>query len=288
VVRPERFWIDRSPLFAGTPDWWIRTTESNPKPISLIRIESAGAARVDALPESAGFPLVRVGSIPEAASLADLCALVDASDPATLVCLAWDRLARDRQEWAWDAYTYLECFSDAVAVGGPVFGPGGHGLSAGLVFGFGRGIDSPDRGRPRDDPGFFAQMWKHRSVSAVTSQNVVVRAEFLSRLLRAPESASFGIHMLGPLIGAWALRWGLRVIYSPFSSSTAQADWDDAISQQEVDRFISAFPEVIPDDRYYSGRFSLAVGHGYRISSDAERELHLSRIRGAARSGVSQ
>ena len=279
VVRPQRFWLDKSPLFANTPDWWIRTTEADPPEVAFIRMGDSRTRMSD----TAGFPVREAGKVAPDEPIAALAPLLAGFEPESLVCLAWDRVAHDRSDWAWDAYTYLECFPDAVAVGGPVFGPAGHVLSAGMVFGFGRGFDCPDRGRARGDPGFFAQMWKHRSVAALSSQMLVMRAGFLAQVVAAPEAAGFTLRMLGPVAGALAWRRGERFIYTPFSAATATADWDEPIGQGDIDRFLLTFPDVLPDDRFYSPSLSLEVGHGYRPVATAERETHLGRIRGGAR-----
>ncbi|HYC36857.1 MAG TPA: glycosyltransferase [Usitatibacter sp.] len=276
VVRPERFWLDKSPLFANTPDWCFRTTRGDPPAMQVVHVGNAARA----LPDTAGFPARSVGRVGEDAPVESLRDLLGAGEPEELVCLAWDQLSHDRNDWAWDAFTYLECFGDAVALGGPVYGADGRALCAGIVFGFGRGIDSPDRGRPRGDPGFFAQMWKHRSVAALTSQNLVLRRGFLASVLAHPKNAGFTVRMLGPVAGALAWQAGKRFIYSPFMSATAASDWEAGIPQADVERFLQAFGDVVPDNRFYSPKFSLATGQGYQVAGEAERQAHLARIRG--------
>ncbi len=71
-------------------------------------------------------------------------------------------------------------------------------LEAGRYFGFGGVCGCPNRGRSLSDPGYFSQMWKQRSVSAVSIQFAVMRAAFLVDLLE---------HL--PRAGFLAVPWGL-------------------------------------------------------------------------------
>lgn len=276
IVRPQRFWLDKSPLFANTPDWWIRSTATNPPPMHIIRIGRAAAGELP----SNGFPLREAGWIPADAPLSELVSMIAPIPAESLIGFVWDELTHDHSDWAWDAFTYLECFADGVGLGGPTFDAAGNVLSAGIVFGFGDGLGCPDRGRPRGDPGFFAQMWKHRSVDAVSSQNLVVRQGFLAQVLAAPEIAGFTVRLLGPVAGAHARRCGRRFIFSPFMASTAASDWEQGIRPAELGHFLRNFHDVLPDDRYYSRKFSLAAGQGYQLSGDGERERHLQRLIG--------
>ena len=116
-------------------------------------------------------------------ALADLVAL-RARGEDDLVCLIADELQIDREDWLCEAFGLFERFPDAVMVGGRIRNREGLILSAGLVLGFGRGCDCPDRGRPALDPGYFTQMMKQRSVSAVSSEFAVLRAHTLYEVAR--------------------------------------------------------------------------------------------------------
>jgi len=100
------------------------------------------------------------------------------------------------------------------------------------VPGFGGGCGCPDKGRPVVDPGYFTQMRKQRSVSAVSQRFAVVRAGFLR------EGEGRG-----------------RVIFSPFLRCDAVA-----AVEAETGPIGSA-----PDFRYYPRYFGLTPETAYRL-----------------------
>jgi hypothetical protein len=107
------------------------------------------------------------------------------------------------------------------------------------------------------DPGYFTQIWKQRSVSAVSIQFAVVRAAFLRDLLgQIPAAAS--LPFLGAWAGAYARRMGKRVVYSPYLSGVSDIPWESLVSDAEVQLFASRYCDIIPDRRYYPCGLSLA------------------------------
>jgi hypothetical protein len=128
-----------------------------------------------------------------------------------------------------------------------------------LVLGFEGGAGCPDAGRPVIDPGYFAQMFKQRSVSAVSSQFAVMRASFLSEV---PADAS--IPFLGAWAGASALRLKKRIVYSPFLSAVSSIDWDALVAAGERELFQNVNRDILPDRRYYSRYLGLKRESAYK------------------------
>jgi hypothetical protein len=99
-------------------------------------------------------------------------------------------------------------------------------------------------------------MWKQRSVSAVSSQFAVIKADFLLELLDSlPNQAS--LPFLGAWAGAHAARAGKRIVYSPFLSGISDMDWDAFVSSTEKTLFAEMNRDLIPDRRFYSRYLSL-------------------------------
>jgi hypothetical protein len=127
------------------------------------------------------------------------------------------------------------------------------------VLGFEGGAGCPDAGRPAIDPGYFAQMWKQRSVSAVSSQFAVMRASFLREL-----PAEVSIPFLGAWAGASALRLKKRIVYSPFLSAVSGIDWDSLVTAGERESFQKVNHDILPDRRYYSRYLGLKRESAYK------------------------
>jgi hypothetical protein len=159
-------------------------------------------------------------------------------------------------EWRREAAGLFELHPDVVMIGGRIRNNKGIITEAGRCFGFAGPCGCPDRGRAYSDPGYFGQVWKQRSVSAVSTQFAVVRASFLCELLlQIPESAS--VAFLGAWAGALALRTGKRVVYSPFLSGVSDLDWETLADPAEQGLFASMNRDIIPDRRFYSRNLSL-------------------------------
>ncbi|HMJ60524.1 MAG TPA: hypothetical protein VK493_02135, partial [Bryobacteraceae bacterium] len=144
-------------------------------------------------------------------------------------------------------------------VGGRIRNSRGAIVSAGLVLGFEDGAGCPDAGRPAIDPGYFAQMFKQRSVSAASSQFAVVRASFLRDV-----PADVSIPFLGAWAGASALRLKKRIIYSPFLSAVSDLDWAGLVAPAEREAFQKANGGILPDRRYYSRYLGLTRESAYK------------------------
>jgi isocitrate lyase len=108
-------------------------------------------------------------------------------------------------------------------------------------------------------------MRKQRSVSAVSSQFAVLRASFLTELLN-DLSGGTSVRMLGTWAGAYALRSGKRVIYSPYLSGVSDLDWDALAKPEEVAAFERKNADLMPDRRFYPAAFGLQAGKAYKLS----------------------
>ncbi len=257
----EKYDIEYSPLLKNSCDWWVRRRALDPRPAVLVSMKTGRKRAVQRL----DYPEVSQLPVSPKASLEDLAALVGgvARSGDDLVCLLSDELEVDRADWLWEALGLFERFPDAVMLGGRIRNGAGLTMAAGCVLGFGRGCDCPDRGRPAIDPGYFTQMMKQRSVSAVCSQFAVLPAGILEELAR--QYPDISVSMLGPWAGAWALRNGKRVIYSPYLSGVSDVDWELLQWDEEIAEFQSSNADLMPDHRFYPSVFGMQPGQAYRL-----------------------
>ena len=231
-----KFRIEYNPLLAGMAHWHFFREDGGESAFVRVPIGSemgydAGARDIaqvaDTLAESGGF-----------------------------VQLLGDDVRIDDPGWPREALSLFELHADVVMIGGRIRSSSGVILEAGRHFGYGGPCGCPNRGRSFSDPGYFGQMWKQRSVSTVATQFAVMRASFLSELLRqVPECASLAF--LGAWAGAFALRSGKRVVYSPFLSGVSDLDWETLASSAEQELFARMNQDIIPDQRFYSRNLSL-------------------------------
>jgi glycosyltransferase involved in cell wall biosynthesis len=270
---PERYSLDYSPLFQGTPDWRIiRQSDVAPRVTTLVLDDSQKS--VD--PES--FETARECSVHVLDSHSTLQSMIASlrrsradAGLVRIVCSAAEPLFDD---WFAESLNLLELFRDTVVVGGPVYDGADRTLVAGMYFGFDGACGSPDRLRPRQDPGYFAQMWKPHSVSAVSAQHLVVDGAFLLDALlsgRIPEDVP--LPCLGEWLGAVAARWKKQVVYSPFLAARSQKDWYDRWTQEERARFAESNRDLIPDTRYYSRHLGLSMDRAYIPVAPGQRSL---------------
>ena len=224
-----KFEIGYSPLFRGAAHWhFVRRQEETPAMATVAIRHLRGEARsLRAVAERRGF-----------------------------VHLVGEDVASESSEWMREAEGIFDLHPDAVMIGGLIQNRQGMVYDAGRSFGFGGVCGCPYRGRAVSDLGYFGQLSKQRSVSAVSSQFAMVRAEFLRELLEMiPATASLAC--LGAWAGAYALRGGKRVVYSPFMRAISDVDWDALVEPAEWTLFAEKNHDVIPDRRFYPRPFSL-------------------------------
>jgi glycosyltransferase involved in cell wall biosynthesis len=278
----EDYRVEYSPLLnGGTADWWIERRHTRPWPAVLVVLtnEPNGRKLVDpphypdltsvTLPALAGLGRLRevLSNRPAtpARGLGDFLSVLTKHRLAAglvseeLVCLVSEDLRIDRQDWLWDAISLLEKHPDAVMVGGRIRNGRDEIVSAGLVLGFEGDAGCPDAGRPAIDPGYFTQMFKQRSVSAVSSQFAVIRSSFLREI-----PADVSIPFLGAWAGALARRLGRRIVFSPFLSAVSDLDWQALVTPAERERFQNENHDILPDRRYYSRYLGLKRESAYK------------------------
>ena|SRR5215813_1257728 len=151
-----------------------------------------------------------------------------------------------------------------------------HGAShsvGGTVSWIGRGCETPDRGTALGSFGYFGQLRKQHSVSAVTSRFCVVDESFL-------RSATLGRHSktLGAWLGASAKRARRRVVYSPFLHGWTEEDWEEPVSDQEVRDFVTANHDLVPEVGMLSPRLGLTASHRYLPGGPEERRRQIRRL----------
>lgn len=254
----DRFALENSPLFTGADHWRFRRLPACPKPMTCFVLQQAWTATAIAAVE--GYPAIGTVNLPLTSPLAMLAPLVaEAAERDELVCFLAQSLHIENKDWLWEALGIFELFPDTVMVGGRILDEAGIVLEAGQHLGFQNSCGSPDAGRKNSDPGYFGQIWKQRSVGAVSIQCAVVKAKFLSENLpEIPSGASLAF--LGPWLGARALRTGKRVVYTPFLGGVSTVNWGDFISADERTLFASANRDILPDRRYYPAPFSMQQG----------------------------
>ena len=239
-----KYGIEYSPILKDTCDWWLHRRPVEPWRSLTIQL-TAETART---------------------TLSEFVKPV--MGKTDLVCLISDDLKIDREDWLWEAISLFERFPDTVMVGGRIRNRAGLIMSAGCVLGFGYGCDCPDRGRPALDPGYFTQMMKQRSVSAVSSQFAVLRVSALCELTKqSPIDATAA--MLGEWAGAWALRTGQRVIYSPYLSALSDLDWRTLAAPAEIAQFRARNADLMPDHRFYPAAFGMRPELAYQLPTNS-------------------
>jgi hypothetical protein len=232
--RAQHFTVEPSPLFRGGAHFRIRRQpvgSSTSRTVLLGSADAHSAASEIITPHLTG-------------------------NACDFVCLMDESIQPDDPEWQWEALGIFELFPDTVIVGGRLYNAQHRVIEAGQHFGFAGACGSPNRGRAITDPGYFGQMWKQRSVSAVSAQWLVVNRDFLASTL-AHIPPAIPISMLGAWLAAAAARNHKRVVYSPHLSGLASVDFGALIRPEDREAFLTGNSDLIPDRRYYPEPFSL-------------------------------
>lgn len=254
----ENFEIRRSPLVIGATEWHLFRLHTKPRKIVSFLLshekDLRDAAEIGPMYDYSDNAAFRISL---GSSLRTLAAFLrKVAHRTDFVHLLGEEVRVDGTEWPWEALGLFELYPNAAMIGGCIRTGKGVVLSAGRYFGFSGVCGCPYKGRRSSDAGYFAQMWKQRSVSAVSTQFSVIRADFLLDLLdTAPAAASLAF--LGAWAGARALRTGARVVYTPFLSGMSNLDWDQLVSSEERELFADLNSDLIPDHRFYSRHLSL-------------------------------
>lgn len=262
----DRYALELSPLFGGTPDWWIRRRHVEPRPLlSVVLCDRVTAGGRERVLKSCDYPDHRAIEIPVSTRPEALLRLLEAENSQNgLVALVSDRVQIENDEWPWEALCLMELHPETAIVGGRIQNSHGKIVDAGQYLGFGGGCGCPDVGRTVHDSGYFAQMWKQRSVSAVPSQFCVFDGAFLREVLNRIGRRHVSLPFLGAWAGAHALAARRRVVYSPFLSATSDDDWARRVTTEERAEFMAVHRHLPPDTRYYSRWLNREMGSPYR------------------------
>jgi hypothetical protein len=273
-AHPERYQVAPSPLLPGGVDWYYRRTRTDPRPLLTV-VLSTDPDKVDAeeLRQATGYPCHRVEAISLGDGLADLARHArGAAAEGGLVHLVLDGVRMQGDEWPWEALTLTELHPDVAMVGGRVLSAANTVVTAGEYFGSGGDCGCPDAGRSSADPGYFAHVWKQRSVSAASTMLAVADAVFLVDFLEHGGHPRLSLPFLGAWAGAYAARKGKRVVYSPHMTGTlaAPVDWNGLVRPEERAAFVQANRDLLPERRYFSRHLSLDPARPYGLVSPAE------------------
>jgi glycosyltransferase involved in cell wall biosynthesis len=262
LSKAERFRVEPSPLFGGLPDWWIRRDASAARAITTV-VLARPADDVPDIKPSPGIPhdVVRLDPVEAVAGLTRLAAR--AAESGRLLHILWHDTRIVDDAWALEAIALFELFPDTVMVGGRLH-QNGRIVDAGRYFGFGRGCDAPDRGRPLEDPGYFAQAWKPHSVSAVPFDHCLLDSHFAANALNTLTPSSASLDQLGAWLGAAARRHDRRVIYTPFLSAMPSVDRGSDIPAVPRKAFETAHGDLMPDAILWPPHAGLTRGQPFR------------------------
>ncbi|MGI9072097.1 MAG: glycosyltransferase [Bryobacteraceae bacterium] len=252
---PAKFSIEYSPLLGGAAHWHFSRQHSDPR--ALVSAVLTDGSVSDGNEAKGGYPEIRRFFVRADAKFDCLAPLArEVAEEDGFVRLLGEDVEVDNADWPWEALTLFELHPDTVMIGGRIQNRKDMITEAGRYFGFAGACGCPDRGRSVLDPGYFGQVWKQRSVSAVSTQFAVIKATFLLELLTVlPRQAS--LPFLGAWAGAHAMRSGKRVVYSPFLGGVSDLDWESLVTSSERNVFSEMNKDLIPDRRFYSRHLSL-------------------------------
>jgi hypothetical protein len=254
---PERYTVERNPLFPATPNWRIRRRPTAPRPIVSVVLGDADSPAVARWRAGDAYPDQRWLAVPDDAAPAALLGAAEAAArDGALLRLLWDRVAPLPPDapaaQLFEAVGLFELHPETAMVGGRLVDAAGRIAGAGAYFGWGRGCDSPAVGLPGDAPGHQAQLWQQRSVSAVTSAHAVLDPRLLIDTLAAAGADQPSLAHLGAWCGAQARRAGRRVVDTPFlrgrvDGAPLDGDWSARVDAAEHARFRARHGDLMPD-----------------------------------------
>jgi glycosyltransferase involved in cell wall biosynthesis len=274
VPHRERYRVAPSPAFNGTPDWRILRIGEIPSIPTIVIGHAANARRGTAPGQTAAAGIEHVAAKTGIEGL--LRATQHCAETAEYIHLLFDEVEIEDESWPAEAVAMFELFPDVVLVGGRLHR---HDIivDADRYFGFGQGCESPNRGRTTADPGYFAQMWKPHSASAVPAQHCVARADFLVEALRRVSVAGLGFDNLAMWLGAAARMAGGRVVYSPFFCARSKVEPAEPTALGR-NAFLAAYRELIPERRFLSPRLGLRPATAYQILPPPQRRAEEAEV----------
>ena len=279
-AHPERYRIEASPLFNGTPDWWFRRTYDSPRPLLTVILSLSPAAVEIPRVIDTDYPTHHVKVISLSSGLEELQQLAQSqADRKGLVHLMFEDVRIAGDEWPWEALTLMELYPDVVMIGGRVLDRARTVLAAGEYFGVCGDCACPDIGRSANDSGYFSQMWKQRSVDAASSMLAIVDAAFLAELLKTEGRPRMSLPFLGAWAGAYAAQIGKRVVYTPHLTGRCvrDIDWRSLVGFSERASFVEANSALLSHTRYLGRLVSRDMAQPYVPQGESERETLLQQ-----------
>lgn len=221
-----RFSVERNALFEGGAHWHFRRQHGAERPFRTVVLHEG---EIDRASQYAPEALCLPGRADPRSlkSIADEMAIEDG-----FIYFIHDGVTLENPEWQTEASGIAELHPDTAMIGGWIRDRRGLIVEAGLEFGPDGTCSSPNRGEAADDPGYFGQLWKQRSVNAVSTRMAAIKARFLLDLLRViPVGAS--LEFLGAWAGAYASKTGKRIVYTPFLRAISAEDGNGGVSKSE-------------------------------------------------------
>ena len=270
----ENIELNNSPLFFYDVDWWFKNSRKKSLGMETLVFGDSGSRKIfNDLNVANKKTILSKYEFSDLKSLFEIiqnlrCDFIHITNPDVIL---------EGEEWGWDSLALFDIFPDAVAVGG-LLHDGQKIVDGPIVFGFGNGIECPDIGRSLSDPGYGAQMWKQRSVFAINPFHIVVRKDFILKILPDLIELEISYDELGLWVGGFAAESGNRIIYSPFMRSLSIKGVINVISNVAREIFLENFRHLILIKKYYPRQFGLNEATAYLPVSSSENSQHLQLL----------
>ena len=279
LSKAERFRVEPSPLFGGMPDWWMRRDASAPRSITTVVLArpADNVASISSCRPGIPHDVVRLDPGEGVPGLARLAAR--AADSGRLLHILWHDTRIVDDVWPLEAMALFELFPDTVMVGGRLH-QNGRIVDAGAYFGFGRGCDAPDRGRPLEDPGYFAQAWKPHSVSAVPFDHCLLDSQFRRRRARHARAGGRVARSAGRVAGCGGASPGAARHLHAVPLRDTKRRPQQPYSARGSRAFVTAHGDLMPDALLWPPHAGLRRGRPFR--SMGQVRMRPSRGAGSA------
>ena len=270
LSHPNHFSVELSPLFSGTPDWWFRRLPVDPPRLLLLTLgeqepskEPSNVTPVNGLAADWGDAVIH-RRLP-LLSGRSLATAVEEHPEAEFVAILDAAVRPLRDDWLWEAVGLFERFPETDLVGGRLVDGSGRVLAASYqAFGDDAGSSrwrSLDAGRLATDSGYFAQMWKQRTVSGVPLSLSVMTAGMARELAERLDTGPAPVHA-ACAAAAVAFQRGRKVVYSPFLTATGPARLAQPLDAISTERLAKPLARLAEDRRWYPA--SLSEANPYR------------------------
>lgn len=247
----EEMQVVPSPIFQGTPDWWIRLKKTSlNKEILVVDIatestNSSAKQILGAVSVSSNITKIQISN-PSDFSAKLLKELSLRSYDCVVVASA--KITHISDDWLLEYESCKLLFSDMGVLGGRIR-MGQTITAAGYYFGLLYGAEDPDIGKSMQDPGYYAQLWKRRSVDAFNPIWLALEPKFLSEFC-AEYSLPVDYVFLGLQLGVFAKLRNKRCVYSPHIVAESGADSSRSEFRKRMPEFVKWHERELVS-RYY-------------------------------------